>query len=493
MRILTLFFLSVLLIAKEPPRTKVPRTWASAALEDWATPLVGLNARPGHFSEAEYYAAPVDNLRTYPVYYPGREPDGYWEMISSIGPRPLIEPDQLKSEQDWVDAGKKVFEQHDIPAFRTLDPTLIAAVRSVERYEKAKYQPARNGEVAGLRWIPTAQGVALGLSNCSGCHQHRMADGTLLDGAPLNERGSPFGGALARWSVSPMPLDKEPLALMMWRAFAVPWIKDDSHESIKSMELPQLRSLMSSALSPGIFPRWNGSPFYVTKIPDLIGLKDRKYIDHTATHVHRGPGDIMRYAALVTTAEAVDFGPHRMITDEQRKVQARLPDEALYALTLYLYSLEPPPNPHPFDEKAAAGKKLFRREGCGTCHAPPLYTNNKVTLAEGFTPPREHFEFLDIMPLSVRTDSGLATKTRKGTGYYKVPSLKGLWYRGRYLHDGSLTSLEEMFDPARLQNDFVPSGFKGAKAESHAVNGHEFGLNLAPGQREELIAFLKTL
>ena len=32
-----------------------------------------------------------------------------------------------------------------------------------------------------------------------------------------------------------------------------------------------------------------------------------------------------------------------------------------------------------------------------TCHAPPLYTNNKLTLAEGFTPPPEHFKFLDIM------------------------------------------------------------------------------------------------
>ena len=29
-----------------------------------------------------------------------------------------------------------------------------------------------------------------------------------------------------------------------------------------------------------------------------------------------------------------------------------------------------------------------------------------------------------------------------------MPSLKGVWYRGRYLHDGSVTSLEELFDAA---------------------------------------------
>ena len=52
------------------------------------------------------------------------------------------------------------------------------------------------------------------------------------------------------------------------------------------------------------------------------------------------------------------------------------------------------------------------------------------------------------MRVSVGTDPGGAMLTRKGTGYYKVASLKGVWYRSRFLHDGSLASLEEMFDPA---------------------------------------------
>jgi hypothetical protein len=60
--------------------TSALRTWDEAALEEWATPVAGLNVRPGHFSAAEYYRAPIDNLRTYPVYYPGREPAGYWHV-----------------------------------------------------------------------------------------------------------------------------------------------------------------------------------------------------------------------------------------------------------------------------------------------------------------------------------------------------------------------------------------------------------------------------
>src|SRR4029450_12316453 len=140
-------------------------------------------------------------------------------------------------------------------------------------------------------------------------------------------------------------------------------------------------------------------------------------------------------------------------------VQARLSDETLYALAMYIYSLEPPPNPNPRNVKATAGERIFIREGCARCHTPPLYTNNKLTLAQGFSAPTNAPATPDILPISVGTDPGLALATRKGTGYYKVPSLKGVWYRGHYLHDGSVGSLEEMFDPERLKPSHVPGGW----------------------------------
>ena len=102
-------------------------------------------------------------------------------------------------------------------------------------------------------------------------------------------------------------------------------------------------------------------------------------------------------------------------------------------------------------------------------------------------------EFDRVMRGLVGLDPGLALKTRKGTGYYKVPSLKGVWYRGRYLHDGALGSLEEMFDPGRLQDDHVRGGFAPVGAKSGAVPGHEYGLALTPEERAQLIAFLRTL
>lgn len=491
-------------------RPNIPKTWDEVALADWATPVAGLNVRPTHISSKEYYSLAIDNLRTYPVYFPGREPEGYWEMLQHIGPKPLIEPEKLKSETDWIEAGRRVFLDWDKAQMRTLDPKLIAAARSREGFA----EPPPNGDPTGrrwtppdgiatdLRWVPTKQGVALSTVNCSDCHLRHRPDGTRIAGPPGIPGPAP--SPLARLiglatgvipGAPPFNLAPEPQFYGMWayQAYAVPWIKDDINERVKTLTRAEVRAFDSSAVRGGGFPRWNGSLYYPSKIPDLIGIEERKYIDHTATHLHRGIGDLMRYAALVSFAETVDFGPYHVIDKSTKRIQVRLPDEALYALALYIYSLKPPPNPNPFDEKARAGQKIFGREGCTGCHTPPLYTSNKITLAQGFDPPKDAPPTLEILRISVGTDPGLALKTRKGTGYYKVPSLKGVWYRGHYLHDGSAASLDEMFNPDRLKETHVPGGWLPPGSTTRAIKGHEFGLNLESGEREQLIAFLRTL
>jgi len=279
----------------------------------------------------------------------------------------------------------------------------------------------------------------------------------------------------------------------LYQAYGVPWRKDDIHEQMKTIAPAQYGALIAAAKLGGAIARWNGSLYYPAKGPDLIGIKSRKYIDATATHQHRVIGYWMRYAAMVSFADTADFGPYHVLLPDTNRARARLPDEALYALALYIYSLQPPRNPNPFDEKAEAGQKIFAREGCPACHTPPLYTSNKLTLAQGFTPPKDKPASLDVLPISVGTNPELALATRKGTGYYKVPSLKGVWYRGHYLHDGSAASLEEMFDSDRLQPTHIPGGFMPPGVKNRAIKGHEFGLKLKSGEREQLLAFLRTL
>jgi hypothetical protein len=190
----------------------------------------------------------------------------------------------------------------------------------------------------------------------------------------------------------------------------------------------------------------------------------------------------------------IPFGGKNFDTLPDPATLSRFSEDQLYALAIWLSSLEPLPNSNPpATQLAAAGQKVFEREGCPMCHTPPLYTNNKLTPAKGFSVPEEHKARYDILPVIVGTDPRLTMETRRGTGYYKVPSLKGVWYRGPFEHNGSVASLEDWFDPRRLRDDYVPTGFKGYRVTTRAVKGHEFGLELPPADKEALIAFLKTL
>jgi hypothetical protein len=486
----------------------IPRLWDEAELADWMTPVAGLDMRPGHISAAQYYAMPEYNLRSYPVYMPGREPAGYWEMLQRVGPQPLFEPEKLKTEADWIAAGARIFEEGVTPDMATFDAQLIAQLRDPEFVKQHDGKSLPDGTILLLRWLPTSRGVGLaGAGLCGGCHTLRGLDGSRMPGVSRlanvsRARSFSLGGVNAGMieaanralrGAAPFFMGDDALGARLYQAYGVPWLKSDPNLQLKSITPAEYSELIAAERAGGVITRWNGSPLFPAKIPDLIGIKDRKYFDHTATHLHRGIADLMRYAAQVSFAEVTDFGPYHVLSSGSKRLSGRLPDAALYALALYIYSLQPSSNPNPFDGKAVAGNAVFSREGCPGCHTPPLYTNNKLTLAEGFTPPKDRPASLEVLPVSVHTDPGLALATRKGTGYYKVPSLKGVWYRGHYLHDGSVASLEELFDPARLKDTHVPGGWSPPGVSRHATKGHEFGLSLKPAEREELIAFLKTL
>jgi hypothetical protein len=236
------------------------------------------------------------------------------------------------------------------------------------------------------------------------------------------------------------------------------------------------------------------------KIPDLIGVEHRKYLDHTGLQRHRGIVDLMRYAALnqggddlASYGGFVPLAEFLGVAQLQPEQADRYSDDQLYALALYVYSLQPPANPNPRSAMTERGERVFNREGCAGCHAPPLYTNNKLVPAPGFRVPPAHRSRYDVMARAVGTDPRATLETRRGTGYYKVPSLRGLWYRGLFEHSGSVTTLEDWFDPSRLRDDYVPTGFKGVSVRARAVKGHEFGLTMTAADKEALISFLKTL
>jgi cytochrome c2 len=339
--------------------------------------------------------------------------------------------------------------------------------------------------------------VKLGNLSCGMCHTRVMNDGSILKGAQGN-----FPGDLT--TAHALQNAPERVTQFVTRAlFAAPWVKDDPHSLLASSSKEAIIKAYA-AVPEGANGRQGTSILFPPQVPDLIGVKDRKYFDHGGLGRHRDIGDMMRYIAI---NQALDFlnsydgyipiGQNEKVLPEPGKARRgfaaddRYSEEQLYALAKFVYSLTPPVNPNKSSAITERGKTIFIKEGCVTCHTPPVFTNNKLTPADGFEVPEDHWDKYDIFGVSVGTDPNYTLTTRRGTGYYKIPSLRGVWYRGPFFHNAWLATLEDVFDPRRLKEDYTPTAFK--SGEKQAVRGHEFGLTLSEKDRKALIAYLRTL
>jgi hypothetical protein len=332
------------------------------------------------------------------------------------------------------------------------------------------------------------------------CHTRVQSDGSIIKGAQGNFPGDRAIAFSLRQLAATDASQAAKTARQVARSLVErPWDSPDRLNS-KWIDAPLDEHLSHyEAIPPGVFLRHRSSVFAPPQLPDLISIRDRRYLDKSGLQRHRNIADLMRYAALNQGADDLgDYAGFIPAADDFRTVvdpatQERYSDEQLYALALYIYSLKPPPNPNLTDGTAERGKKVFTAQGCGGCHTPPLYTNNKLVPAAGFEIPRAHRTLYDILDVRIGTDPILTMETRRGTGYYKIPSLKGIWYRGPFEHNGSVATLEDWFDPKRLRDDYEPSGWRGYGVKTRAVKGHEFGLHLPAEDKRALIAFLKTL
>jgi hypothetical protein len=474
----------------------IPRTWDDRAMETLELPLAHAPASPKPISAEYYYRQTVRPVyRSYPIYRPDKEPDGYLASLKQKDPEIIFDVAGLNTEEDWIRAGEMVFEA---PTEFISTGQLFSQVRKSGWYEKNQVPVTKDGVFPFMRYVVREKGkVEVGILSCAMCHTRVMPEGTVIKGAQGNfpdDRSAAYEVRLDALEAKDKGEVLKELRSYMRRQYAVPWLQRDPNAQSEQMSIDEIASVLE-AIVPGVCARQGSSAFYPPRIPDLIGVKDRRYLDSTGITQHRTIEDLMRYVALNQGADLLSqYGSFRPVGDlPEPATQSRYSDEQLYALALFVYSLKPPPNPNKFDALAARGQTVFEREGCAGCHMPPLYTNNKLTPVNGFTVPDEHRKQYDIMPRPVGTDPNLALETRRGTGYYKVPSLKGVWYRGPFEHNGSVASLEDWFDPRRLREDYVPTAFHSNQAKTRAVKGHPFGLDLSREDRQALIAFLRTL
>lgn len=148
----------------------------------------------------------------------------------------------------------------------------------------------------------------------------------------------------------------------------------------------------------------------------------------------------------------------------------RPPRVVALALAAYVRSLATTlPSAADAARASPGGAAVFASE-CAGCHAAPGFTGPPVPLA------------------TIGTDPALGMSPSRGTGTYRVPSLHGVGSRGPLLHDGTIPSIDVLFDAGRL----APS-FTGRLHGSGPVEGHPFGLTLSPGDRDALLAYLRAL
>jgi len=475
---------------------EIPKAWDDAALATLEVPLANPAASAKHVSAGYYYKIPVRPIyKMYPIYAPDREPKGYMEWLRRQEPVILWDDKghspPLATDADWIKGGEMVFVAPVV--FGPRAGYTIEETRDPDWYRKNGVPVTKDGIMPFFTYVVRKKGtVEVGAFGCGTCHTRVMPDGNVLKGPQGNfPVDRTFANVFRR---GPLEL----VRAIQRTDYGAPWLSPDPLAGLDKLSQDDIALKFDAP--PGVDARFGTGTDSPPQIPDLVGVKGRRYLDHTGLQQQRSIADLMRYAAinqgedlLSSYGGFIPSGGPEFSKLPDPSTQDRYSDEQLYALALYVYSLDPPPNPNRWNELAAQGEKIFVRAGCAGCHTPPLYTNNRLTLAEGFTLPPGAAKTYDILPVSVGTDPKLALQTRRGTGYYKVPSLRGVWYRGMFGHSGWCATLEDWFDSRRTRDNYVPTGFKPPGVKTFAVKGHPFGLDLSAEDKKALIAFLKTL
>ncbi len=211
-----------------------------------------------------------------------------------------------------------------------------------------------------------------------------------------------------------------------------------------------------AAWGPGRIDVTTGTGLEPARIPDLRPVALLSYLQQDAT---------LRVVDTTTLAIRIET---LVITSNEEAV--RPPRIVALALAAYVRSLASSlPSYDAARMAQPAGAAVFESE-CTGCHAPPALTGEPVPLAQ------------------IGTDPTLGDSPSRGTGMYRVPSLRGVGTRGPLLHDATLPDVDAMFDPSRLE-----PGFTDRLHGAGPVQGHLHGLSLADSQRASLVDFLKAL
>jgi hypothetical protein len=93
--------------------------------------------------------------------------------------------------------------------------------------------------------------------------------------------------------------------------------------------------------------------------------------------------------------------------------------------------------------------------------------------------------------------AGPITRQVSGLAWVRVAPLVGVFATAPYLHNGSVPTLRSLLEPAARRPATFPLGRAGFVLDAHIAGnrnvGHEFGTGLSPQEKDDLVAFLRSL
>lgn len=195
------------------------------------------------------------------------------------------------------------------------------------------------------------------------------------------------------------------------------------------------------------------------------------------------------------------------------------PESITTPFDAYMAWMEPPKPLKVADNGAAHGQAVFVAAKCATCHH--VEDIGKDGASDYATDTTETFPDFKHTSGTIRTDPlfyGLADSSDPGSGPgpglaklinfiidnalsvgspsgYAVSDLHGIFASAPYLHNGSVPTLDDLLKPAKDRpKTFVREGFTVDTSKMGMSNiGHEFGTQLAPNDKSDLIAYLNSL
>src|SRR5437867_2366123 len=280
-------------------KPEIPKTWVDDELAALELPLADPAGSPKHISAEYYYRIPVRPIyKSYPIYAPGKEPPGYLERLGKLEPQITFDAAKLRTEQDWIRAGEIVF---DAPIEFVSSGMLVSEVRDRAWYDNNHVPVTRDGIFPNMQYVVREKGkVEVGILSCAMCHTRVMPDGSTIKGAQGNFPDDRTFGYESRLEAAQAKDKDEALKGLrdfMRRSCAAPWLDDDPNARPERMSVEEIASVLE-AITPGVCARQGSSAFFPARIPDLIGVKDRRYLDASGLVRHRTIADLMRYAAL---------------------------------------------------------------------------------------------------------------------------------------------------------------------------------------------------